>query len=89
MLATQSCLTLCDPVDCSPSGPSVLEILQARILKRVAFSFSGKRTKSVFIVSLSRQSCLHYLPDIVPDCENRVMKKTLHLPFICKYCCCC
>ena len=32
--------TLCDPVDCSPPGFSVLEILQARILQRVAISFS-------------------------------------------------
>ena len=30
---TQSCLTLCDPVDCSPPGSSVEEILQARILE--------------------------------------------------------
>ena len=29
---TQSCLTLCDPVDCSPPGSSVHGILQARIL---------------------------------------------------------
>ena len=28
----QSCLTLCDPVDHSPPGSSVLGILQARIL---------------------------------------------------------
>ena len=31
----QSCLTLCDTMDCSPPGPSVLGILQARILERV------------------------------------------------------
>ena len=31
--ATQSCLTLCDPVDCSPPGSSVLGILQAGILE--------------------------------------------------------
>ena len=29
----QSCLTLCDPMDCSPSGSSVHRILQARILE--------------------------------------------------------
>ena len=29
----QSCLTLCDPVDCSPPGSSVHGILQARILE--------------------------------------------------------
>ena len=36
----QSCLTLCDPVDCSPPGSSVHGILQARILGRVAISLS-------------------------------------------------
>ena len=34
----QSCLTLCDPVDCSPSGSSVHGISQARILEWVAIS---------------------------------------------------
>ena len=29
----QSCLTLCDPMDCNPQGSSVHGILQARILK--------------------------------------------------------
>ena len=29
----QSCLTLCDPMDCSPPGSSIHEILQARILE--------------------------------------------------------
>ena len=37
---TQSCLTLCDPVDCSPPDSSVHGILQARILEWVAISFS-------------------------------------------------
>ena len=37
---TQSCPTLCNPVDCSPPGSSVHEILQARILEWVAISFS-------------------------------------------------
>ena len=32
----QSCLTLCDPTDCSPPGLSVHGILQARILEWVA-----------------------------------------------------
>ena len=40
VLGTQSCLTLCDPMDCSPPGSSVCEILQARILEWVAISFS-------------------------------------------------
>ena len=29
----QSCLTLCDPIDCGPPGSSVHGILQARILE--------------------------------------------------------
>ena len=33
VLVTQSCLTLCDPMDCSPPGFSVLGIFQARILE--------------------------------------------------------
>ena len=32
-LVTQMCLTLCDPVDCSPPGSSVHRILQASILE--------------------------------------------------------
>ena len=32
----QLCLTLCDPMDCSPLGSSVHGILQTRILEGVA-----------------------------------------------------
>ena len=39
-LITQACPTLCDPLDCNPPGSSVHGILQARILKWVAFPFS-------------------------------------------------
>ena len=37
---SQSCPTLCNPVDCSLPGSSVNGILQARILEWVAISFS-------------------------------------------------
>ena len=37
----QSCPTLCDPIDGSPPGSPVPGILQARILERVAISFSN------------------------------------------------
>ena len=36
----RSCLTLCDPMDCSPPGSSVHGILQAGILEWVAIPFS-------------------------------------------------
>ena len=39
-LVTQSCLTLCDPMDCSPSGSSVCGILQERILEWVSMPSS-------------------------------------------------
>ena len=37
---TQSCSTLCDPMDCSPPGSSVHGIFQARELEWGAISFS-------------------------------------------------
>ena len=37
-LVSQSCPTLCNPMDCSPPGSSVHGILQARILEWVAIS---------------------------------------------------
>ena len=40
VLVTWSCQILCDPMDCSPPGSSVHGIFQARILLRVAISFS-------------------------------------------------
>ena len=36
----EPCLTLSDPMDCSPPGSSVHGILQARILEWVAIIFS-------------------------------------------------
>ena len=40
MLSPQSCPTLCNPTDCTPSGSSVHEIFQARILEWAAISSS-------------------------------------------------
>ena len=37
---TQSCPTLCDPLDCSLPGSSVHGIFQARVLERGAIAFS-------------------------------------------------
>ena len=39
-VCAQSHLTLCNPVDLNPPGSSLHEILQARILERVAISYS-------------------------------------------------
>ena len=40
VLVTQLCLTLCNPMDCSPLGSSVHGIFQARILEQVTIPFS-------------------------------------------------
>ena len=41
----QSCLTLCNPINCSPPNSSVHGILQARILEWVAFSRGSSRSR--------------------------------------------
>ena len=41
VLVTQSCQTLCNPMDCSPPGSPVHRILQARILERLPFPSPG------------------------------------------------
>ena len=62
-LVAQLCPTLCNPKDCSPPGFSINGILQARILKWVAISFSRgsscprDRTR---ISCLSRQTLSHW-----------------------------
>ena len=52
----QLCLTLCNPMDCSPSGSPVSEILQARILEWVALPSSrgSSRFLAAFILSHSQ-----------------------------------
>ena len=61
----QSCLSLCDPIDCSLSGSSVHEIFQAKILEWVAISFS----RGIFPtqgLSLCLLHLLHWQADSLP-----------------------
>ena len=46
---TQSCLTLSDPMDCSPPGSSFYGIFQARVLEWGASAFSTRRCTRTFI----------------------------------------
>ena len=46
VLVAQSCLTLCDSMDCSPPGSSVYGIFQARILEWLAISSSRGSSRS-------------------------------------------
>ena len=49
----QSCLTMCDPIDCNPPGSPVPRILQARTLEWVAISFANAWKWKVKVKSLS------------------------------------
>ena len=53
LLLLQSCPTLCDPIDGSPSGSTIPGILQARTLEWVAISFSNVRKWKVKVKLLS------------------------------------
>ena len=61
----QSCLTLCNPMDCSPPGSSVHGILQTRILGRVAMpscrgsSRPRDRTHLSYVSRTGRQALYH------------------------------
>ena len=61
----QSCLTLCDPVDCSPPASSVHGILQARILEWVAVPSSRgsspcrDQTRVSYIFCIDRRVLYH------------------------------
>ena len=48
----QSCLTLCDPIDGSPSGSPVPGILQARVLEWGAIAFSVHTLNMAFKIIL-------------------------------------
>ena len=52
---TQSCLTLCDPMDCSLPGSSIHGIFQARVLEWVAISFSNRDTRDLIFFSPGNQ----------------------------------
>ena len=54
----QSCPTLCDPIDGSPSDSTIPRILQARTLERVAISFSNAWKWKVKVKVLSRVQLL-------------------------------
>ena len=54
----QLCLTLCDPMACSPPGSSVHGISKARILKWVAISFSRRSSHPRDQTHMSCVSCI-------------------------------
>ena len=64
-MGVQSCLTPCDPMDCSPPGSSVHGISQARVLEWVAISSSRgssqlrDETRVLCVFYIGRQILYH------------------------------
>ena len=57
---TQSCPTLCNPMDCSPPGSSIHGIFQARILEWVAIFFSRRSSPPRDSTQVSRIVGRHF-----------------------------
>ena len=75
------CLTLCDPMDCSPSASSVHGILQARILEWVAMPSS----MGIFLTqgsNLSLLCLLHWQAGSLPLLLSG--KPALHPYIVCE-----
>ena len=66
----QSCLTLQDPMDCSPPGSSVHGIFQARVLEWVAIAFSIRM----------RCCCCCQIPSVVSDSVRTQRRKPTRPP---------
>ena len=82
VLVIQSCLTLCDPMNCSLPGSSVHGILQERILEWVSISFSrmtnlGSTLKSrdIILPTMVRLVKAMVFPIDMYGCESWTIKK--------------
>ena len=79
-LAAKSCLTLSNPMDCSPPGSSVHGISQARTLEWVAISFSGESsqprdwTGASYVSGIDRWVLSHWVTRESPclGCYNEI-----------------
>ena len=83
-LVAQSCLTLCDPIDCSLPGSSIHGISQAIILKWFAIPFSSDRILS----ELSTKTCPSWVayPDWLSFIE--LDKAVVHVIRLVSFCDC-
>ena len=77
----ESCLTLCDPMDCSLPGSSVHGIFQARVLEWGALAFLDTILK---IRNISLSTKVHLVkamvfPVIMYGCKSWTIKKAEHL----------
>ena len=75
----QSCLTLCNPMDCSLPGSSAHGTFQARVLEWVTIAFSGYDNESI-----PNDRCMtkgaptrQILPDVITTNSGQNIKKQL------------
>ena len=88
-LVTQSCPTLCDPTDCSPSGSSVRGIFLARLLEWVdIYSSRGsswpKNQTGIFCVSGTGRGILFHWATRKLLVTIRLFSMSAHLFMFCK-----
>ena len=75
---SQSCPTLCNPVDCSPPGSSVHRLLQARILEWIATSFS----MGIFQTQGLNMCLLFWQADSLPLSHLRSLSSPLNTHYL-------
>ena len=87
----QSCLTLCDPMDCTLPGSSVHGILQARILEWVLMPSSngssqpGNQTRVSYVSCTGRRVLYHLHPLQSP--LELILVICFNIPIYSKYYC--
>ena len=89
LCVTQSCLTLWNPMNCSPPGSSVYWIFQARMLEWVAISYSMRSFRPrdwtpiscidrwLFTTELPGKSLLHYNCNYLSGKQTAIYVHTL------------
>ena len=73
----QSCLTLCDLMDCSPPGSTVHGIFQARVLEWSAIAFSAHKAEGCFTGKNLWRSVWLFLKD--KNGKKKKKKKKMNL----------
>ena len=76
--ATQSCLTLCDSMNCHPPGSFVHEISQARTLEWVAISFS----RGLPNPWIEPKSPVLQAEALLPELLGKPIMVLIHSPFL-------
>ena len=89
---TQSCPTLSDHMDCTPSGSSIHGIFQARVLEWGAIAFSEiigskfqrlkKKCRSFINDIVQYEASLIFYPDIYPLVKNPLVMQETPVRFL-------